>query len=169
MDIKIDENLWSSYFPALWAAVGATTGPVLELGIGDLSTPSLHALCGAQGRELVSVEDNKEWFDRFATKYFNNLHRIIHSEYLEFLPYLVERNWGVSFIDSSPGGKMRAELFKALIPVSDFVVCHDFWQENEEHISPLLKGLNYHVTSTYRPPTLIASRKLNVPESIRCI
>ncbi len=167
MGDHLDESMWGSWYPAVLAAIGATPGPVLEVGIGHLSTPSLHALLGAQRRELVSVEDNVEWYDKFALKYGSPLHKFILSDYLPILPDLIKHHWSVSFIDSSPGGKMRADIFSALIPVSDFVIVHDFHSENKEHIGPLISNLRWHVTETYFPPTLIASEKLEIPDSIR--
>ena len=39
-----------------------TEGPVLELGMGLYSTPLLDLLCHEEKRELVSYDDDKEWF-----------------------------------------------------------------------------------------------------------
>jgi len=51
-----------SHIAALHWALDLTDGPVLELGMGDFSTPFLSKMC--IGRRLVSVEWNKEWFER---------------------------------------------------------------------------------------------------------
>ena len=46
-----------SHVPLLASVVAiARPGPVLELGVGDMSTPLLREMCRAMGRELVSVD-----------------------------------------------------------------------------------------------------------------
>lgn len=167
---------WSSFMPALLACVGATSGGVLELGVGHFSTPALHALCGEMGREmgrdLVSVEENEEWFNRFELLFVCYWHKFHHSDYNSILPMLSRWNWSVAFIDHSPGGKSRADAFKALLPVSEYVIVHDAQEgeENWEHLKPLLvEGVKWHVTKTYHPHTLVASLTRGIPKSILCL
>lgn len=168
IDNKYDPCAWGSHLPALLACIGATTGPVLELGVGHFSTPALHALCGAMKRILTSVEDSPEWLDEFQAKYHTLSHDFHRGPYLSTLSAYAQ-HWSVAFIDNSPGGKNRADCFDALIEVSDYVVVHDYWQDNEEAIAPLLTGIKHHTTKTYPPPTLVASMKLPIPESILCL
>ncbi len=54
-----------SHFPVLAAAVARTAGqgPVLELGMGDYSTPMLHLLC--HDRLLVSADNSARWVARY--------------------------------------------------------------------------------------------------------
>lgn len=147
---------YQSHLPALLACIPATTGPVLELGVGYFSTPHLHAICGALGRFLVSVETDKDWRMHFAEKYCTPSHIFDHK-------LSTNKRWSVAFIDDSPGGQHRAEMFKTLIEVSDYVVVHDYHDENEEAISPLLPGLTAHVCRLVFPPTLIASKTKGIP------
>lgn len=167
---------WSSHLPALLACIGATTGPVLELGVGHFSTPVLHAICGAQGRFLASWESDPEWRDAFQ-HYSTWLHSFYCFPYERItspapLSFNLIRKWSVVLIDNSPGGKNRADCFAALLPVSDYVVVHDYERENYEHIAPLLSKeptVRFHVTTTYQPPTLVASLTRTIPESILCL
>lgn len=155
--------------PALLSAIGSTTGDVLEIGVGHFSTPQLHFLCGAMNRKLVSVEQNQEWHDAFATKYTSPIHSFYQGEYLNVLPSMARLpwwNWSVVFIDHSPGGKSRADVFSLFIELSQYVVVHDYHLENEEAIAPLLVGVQHRVESTYQPPTMIASKKLQLPKII---
>lgn len=163
---QCEARAWSSHLPALLAAVVSSEGPVLELGIGHFSTPELHAICGALKRELVSVEDNSEWATPFAKKYSTLWHLFHHLDYKRAHFKLTEQKWGVVFVDHSPGGANRANAFAAFQEISEFVVVHDYHLENSDAIAPLLKGMNYHVTTTYQPPTLIASRRNEIPESL---
>ncbi len=151
---------WGSHMPALLTALGHTSGAVLEVGIGHFSTPALHYLCAAMSRKLVSVEQAKEWHDEFASKFSTPMHSFRHGEYLDVLARMARWPWSVVFIDHSPGGKARSDVFEMFIEESEFLVVHDYHLENEEAISPLLKkGIYHKVFKDYEPPTLLASRK----------
>lgn len=164
---QTEARAWSSHLPALLAAIAASEGPVLELGVGHFSTPELHAVCGALNRELWSVENHKEWHDEFAKKYkVTGAHFFECMNYPEALKRFRTRDWGVAFIDHSPGGANRAEAFLAFRDISQFVVVHDYHLENWDAIQPHLGGMNYYVTETYQPPTLIASVNRKIPAAI---
>lgn len=165
LDSNYDGLAWGSHLPVLLAAVAASHGSVLELGIGHFSTPALRAICLPMHRKLVSVEDNQEWFDAFK-EYADDLHRLLHADYDNIVATLARERWGAVFIDNSPGGERRRKDFAALIHSSDFVVVHDYHAENEEAISPMLKNLNWRIYRKYSPPTLIASETRQIPNSI---
>lgn len=151
-----NEVAWTSWLPALGYALARSGGPVLEVGIGHFSTPFLHEYCNADGRLLISVEAHEQWRASFNRTYANGFHQFTHSVPKDISP------WGAAFIDSSPGGAARAELFSLLLPISEFVVVHDYHRENEQAISPLLVGVNHRVFNAYEPPTLLASTARNV-------
>lgn len=171
---------YQSHLPALLACIAVTDGPVLELGVGHFSTPHLHALCLATKRNLVSVEQNKEWhvefkkYDHIETRHSHRFsHAVMFGEYIEVLTrssisYIAP--WSVAFIDGSPGGKARADLFKHLLPLSEFVVVHDAQKdaENFQAIEPmlagLLEGVHWHLCTGYFPHTLVCSKTRIIPE-----
>lgn len=156
---------WGSHMPALLAALGATHYGVLEIGVGHFSTPHLHFLCAAMNRRLLSVEQARDWHDEFATLYSTNLHSFRHGEYMDVLPGLVRiLPWSVVFIDHSPGGKARSDVFELFIDHAEFVVVHDYHLENEDAIKPLLTKTPHKISNRYQPPTLLASRKRILPE-----
>ena len=103
-----------SHVPLLASVVAtAGPGPVLELGVGDSSTPLLRELCKAMGRELVGVDTHEEW----ARKYGAHL--------LSAPPAgLWERDWAVVFIDTSPP-PTRLELVQLVRYRAEFIVIHD--------------------------------------------
>jgi len=172
LDNTSDPCAWGSHLPALLACLGATTGPVLEIGVGHFSTPALHAYCGARNRKLVSWEQDEYWLRHFKRIYECDWHVFLNGPYLGFTDItkaMTPKGWGVAFIDHSPGGQCRADAFVALIQESDYVVVHDYEKENEEAIAPMLGGLNWHVTKTYPPPTLVASYWRGVQLSILCL
>lgn len=154
-----NEVAWSSWLPALGYALAASEGPVLEIGIGHFSTPFLHEYCKANGRVLCSVEGSLDWRNPFQARYSCKDHPFFLDT--KWLPDW--EDWGVVFIDDSPGGENRANHFRGFMNKADFIVVHDYWRDNEEAIKPLLEGVNYKVYSDYEPPTLIASltHKLN--------
>lgn len=160
--------------PALLACIGATKGPVLELGVGHFSTPALHALCGAMDRQLVSVEKDADWFNVFASG-FSPRYPWKHEIARQWpddqkLKWTHINNWSVVFIDDSPGGQNRREWFELMLPKSEYVVVHDYEKDNEEAIGPLLEKVPFkHITRTYEPPTLVASMTNPIPESILCL
>lgn len=162
-----EQTKWGSHLPPLLACLAATTGPVLELGVGHFSTPALHAYCLTANRRLVSAEQNERWFTEFQSRYESNLHDFYHGEYDILLDGFTVR-WGVAFIDESPGGERRAKSFAALLPVSDFVVVHDCEETGDNYpaILPLLKGANWHLCTAYFPHTLCASKNLPIPKAV---
>lgn len=169
-----NEVAWTSWMPALGYALGASTGPVLEIGIGHFSTPFLHEYCKGAGRDLWSMESDRNWyaeFERFDWLKSNSHHYVHHISYEEsnaarsirdYSDLNPIRSWGVVFIDNSPGGEARARPFKQFLPAADFVVVHDYHRENQAAIQPLLVNCNFRVFCDYDPPTLLASSKKDV-------
>lgn len=151
---------WGSHLPALLACIAGSTGAVLEIGVGHFSTPHLHAICGVMGRTLVSVEPDTGWFHEFESKYRSSTH-----DFGRELGNVHFMRWGVAFIDHSPGGANRADAFKRLIEVSDYVVVHDAQKESEnfKHIEPMLSGLEWYLCTGYFPHTLVASKTRKIP------
>lgn len=173
---ETEQLAWSSFMPSLLACIGATKGPVLELGIGHFSTPALHAYCESANRELYSIEQSKEWYLKFSAMLSSgspSKHTYFGVEnYSKTLPEFakLKKRWAVVFIDHSPGGENRASALKLFLPVSDYVIVHDYHRDNEEAIGPMLKNVPFtHVTRTYEPPTLVASMTKPIPKSILCL
>lgn len=157
-----NEVAWSSWLPALGYALGASTGPVLEIGVGHFSTPFLHEYCKAAGRELWSVEADPVWRKEFDDRYGGDFHRFGYPMKGISSEMFTDKNFGVVFIDNSPGGQARLEPFIGYRNKATFLVVHDYWRDNEEAIGPFLKGMNYEIYRDYEPPTLIASYKSNL-------
>jgi len=154
---------WGSHLAPLMGCLGATVGDILEIGIGHFSTPVLHSYALASRRMLVSVEEDPEWFHMFRGRYECSEHKFLHGRYAELVPELAKQEWGVAFIDNSPGGQRRADDFSSLISKSKLVVVHDYYDENEHSIKPLLNGIVWRVYTDYQPYTLVASRNTPPP------
>lgn len=143
---------WGSHLPALGACLGVTTGPFVEFGCGHFSTPFLNQYSRATGRAFISYETNPEWAKLFPGT-------LVVNDYLHAVQSIsLTRDWSLVFIDGSPGGKARMELFRECLPLSKFVVVHDYHLENSDAIEPYTIGLKMkHVFNAYEPPTLVAS------------
>lgn len=161
-----DPVTWGSYLPSVLACFASTVGPVLELGIGHISTPALHALCLSSDRMLVSVEQDEAWFKMFRSRYERPGHQFIKGEYDDVVPELAKQTWSVALIDNSPGGERTKKDFISLIKCSGFVVVHDYERENVESIEPLLGNLSRYVCNYYKPPTLVASLTRMIPATL---
>ena len=115
-------NEWSTHIHALSAAVQHSSGPILELGCGDYSTPLLHVLRG--DRLVVSAERDPAWYAQFVDLAAAGHEVVLVSDWDAFLEIVKSTHWGVVFVDHSPGERRAADL-RLLAPRTDLVVVHD--------------------------------------------
>lgn len=138
---------WSSHRPLLWRALVATREnrkPILEMGCGDGSTPYLQEFARRDGRELISMDNNREWADKFGARYTENWH---YSE------WFYKSLYSVVLIDHAPGEKRREalELFASFpIHITDgVIVVHDSepkgWNASDYQVRPLFSKFKYIV------------------------
>lgn len=157
-----EQQMWGSHLPAIMACLAVTNGDVLEIGIGNFSTPILHAFCVSSGRDLISIEKSSDWYNKFT--YLKHNHHDLFTDWISNTND--KKRYSVVFIDDSPGGENRATSFRTYIDQSEFVIVHDFWRENEEAIRPLLVGCLFHICRHQEPPTLVCSKSRTIPEGI---
>jgi hypothetical protein len=127
----------ASHLPLLLACVSATTGPVLELGVGHASTPILHSVLQGTGRHLTSLENHPAWLAAF--QHCANDQHTVEAETFDSVNRAAAKSWSVVFIDNSPG-QGRAALLKLFLPVADYVVVHDV--EAPEVMEPIQRVLD---------------------------
>ena len=155
---------WGSHLPVLAGCVARCPGPVLEIGCGDYSTPTLHAIVGAAAgsRRMVTVEKQEAWLEKFAD-YRCEWHRL-ERQTEEVLEELAGRRggWGVVFVDENPGEETRVRRLAAFASEADYVVLHDYSHppirsELDEWLAG--PGLHYHRAEygRYTPTTLVVS------------
>lgn len=114
--------------PILLSLIWRAEGPVLEIGAGHSSTAALHAACfGVKQRHLVTIENNKEWLDKF-TDLTSPSHEFVlgeaHEALLTSLTNKVGGRWGIVFVDNAPAAA-RKPAIEALADKADFIVVHD--------------------------------------------
>lgn len=133
-----------SHVPWLGLLVSRTKGPAVEFGIGDYSTPLLHAMVAMQRRQLFSYETDFDWFQQY---------REMESDYhhLELIQswapdrFNVCGYWDLAFVDCSPGVddrqdvSPRVDLIKRLKGKSKFIAAHD----TEADIPPSAGGFGW--------------------------
>lgn len=142
-----------SHVPLLASVVAvARPGPVLELGVGDSSTPLLREMCRAMGRELVSIDSNTEWAAKYGARYMN---------YADLDEY--DREWAVVFVDTSPPPN-RLDLVRAVR--AEFIVIHDTDNQGGD-LTALVEYLttfpHHFIYDVYRPWTTVVSRTRSYP------
>lgn len=116
-------NPYASHLPLLYALVTGTTGPVLELGMGDGSTPFLHDLCSRNKRTLLSVDATLEWaagYGHLATDW----HEVRCVPNYDDCAEIDRPGWVVAFLDHAPAGRRVVDI-RRLADKARFLVVHD--------------------------------------------
>lgn len=113
----------ATHLPALLDALARTTGPVLELGMGNVSTPVLHTICDLMARPLLSIESNPEWAAKFM-RLVGGEHRIIIANDLSNCPDFLMWKGSVALVDHYPAD-CRGRDAAALAGRCEIVVMHD--------------------------------------------
>jgi hypothetical protein len=108
--------------PLMILAVNQTTGPVLEIGTGDASTPILHSLLRDTGRGLFSFDDNPDWVDRYDSLRAG-WHRITKVDYAKMEPW-IDCRWGAVLLDHAPYHCRVREAMR-LKDIAEQIVIHD--------------------------------------------
>lgn len=160
--ITSPDTSWGSHLVPLMACVTATRGAVLEVGVGNWSTPLLHCYCAAGGRKLVSVDENRTWAEKYADFRVCG-HEVRGVQYNSFLPEAAKQQWSVVFLDQSPGWR-RAEDALLFLDSADFVLSHDYsGAEVRDSFQLVIDRWRHRAVAQFSPSTLILGR-VSIPE-----
>ena len=133
----------------LISTVNKTEGPVLEVGAGLFSTPLLHWICKYRNQKLMTLENNKEYYD-FAKKFQSKLHKIKLIENLDNFP--INKHWGVVFIDHDMPYQRRGEDALRFKDSADYIVLHDTDLEKQYGYDKIWSDFKYrHDWKDYSP------------------
>ena len=165
---------FGTHFPALALMVAHTTGPILEMGCGDYSTPMLHALCTPTKRMLVSADVSKAWLELFLY-----MQRDWHT-FIYVPAYEQQHNgnnawfsvgqgawdtvgsntrWSIVLIDHNPGLRRVIDI-ERLRPQTEIFVVHDTEdiQYGYDRVLKTFKYIyeyrQYHITTTIVSDTI---------------
>lgn len=101
-------------------------GDVLEFGMGWHSTPIMHMLCGIQGRTLLSVDTDIEWFNKF-TSYQAPWHKMTNTGQVPLLSGahpMFDHHYSIAFVDAAPA-EIRQPVIERLKDIADYIIVHD--------------------------------------------
>ena len=113
---------YGTHRPALCEAIVRTAGPILELGMGDSSTPTLHDLAKATGRNVCSYDHVASWVARYA-ELRSAQHQIEHVGSWDACP-IESTRWGVALVDHAPAARRVVDI-ERLAKHAEVVVVHD--------------------------------------------
>jgi len=165
---------YGTHFPVLATVVAQTTGPILEMGCGDYSTPMLHGLCAPTMRMLVSADVSETWLSLFLDLE-RDWHRFIYVPVYEgehngnniwfsigqwmWDTVGSDTHWSVVFIDHSPGLRRVIDI-ERLRSQTDIFVVHDT-EDMRYGYDRVLKTFKYiyeyrryHITTTVVSDTI---------------
>ena len=116
-----DVQNWDNHRHMLWEALELTNGDVVEMGMGQGSTPFLHQYCKDANRRLYSYDNNLEWYNKF-TMFASDFHTLTYT--IDWDIVSKKHTPSVVFIDHAPGERryIDVELFANK---ADIVVIHD--------------------------------------------
>ena len=119
---------YSTHQPFLKYYIQHTFGDILEFGTGDGSTGFILDLIKDTNRRLISIENNKEWYDKMTNLYPPTSRHIYHfvDDYKTFtLPKNVSGiPYSVVFIDSSPW-ESRIKAMNQFKNDAEYIIIHD--------------------------------------------
>jgi len=124
-------NSYITHRDVLYKILSKTDGPVLECGSGFGSTPFLHELCASKRRELLTLESDRKWLDKFYF-YKTDWHRLEAIESWEkAISRISEKNWDVVFVDQNPW-EARHLTIKRIKNKARYIILHDcnYFPEN---------------------------------------
>ena len=113
---------YGTHRPALCEAIVRTTGPILELGMGDSSTLALHDLAEATGRNVCSYDHDASWVARY-TELRSAHHQIEQVGSWDACP-IESTRWAVVLVDHAPAARRIVDI-ERLAKHAEVIVVHD--------------------------------------------
>jgi len=114
---------WGTHLPLLASVIAtAKKGPVLEIGVGRCSSPTVVEMCRAMGRKLTGLDSEKFWLDELADLNYPELIHFIN--WADIGEWIDGKKFAVIFIDHGPG-EARLPVLKAVRGHAEFIVVHD--------------------------------------------
>jgi len=162
-DRTLSSAAYGTHITPLIAAVLATGGDVVELGMGDYSTPVLHEIVkflrhSNPDKKLLSFESENEWHVNFKDLE-NEWHKV---SFINDWDTLDLDRCGVLFIDHGPAERriMEIERFRNK---ADIIIIHDTDKIKYYNYEPLLSGFKYRFEyKRYKKSTTLVSDSIDV-------
>lgn len=148
---------FGTHMPTLAAAVlEARPGPVLEYGMGFYSSPLLYMMCEEMGRELLSLDHDAAWLERFSGMRtpWHRMEAPSSWGASEAVVDAMAQDWAVVLIDHGPDARRVVDATR-LANRAEFVVVHD-WEQSPSQ-AQLASLFKYTWVSRCAPQTAVLS------------
>lgn len=126
----LDLGFGSNLIPLTVAAL-ATTGDILEIGMGKFSTPLLHDISSNFDRDLTSVDSNRDWVNQFVNYNSSSYHKVFYIDYDDLFAYGQDKRWGLVLVDHTNASSRFFNVIR-FAKSSRMVVVHDAEKINEK-------------------------------------
>lgn len=117
-----DFQNWDNHRPLLWEALELTKGDIIEMGMGQGSTPYLSQYAKDSNRNLYSYDNNLEWYQKFTGLTSNN-HTLTYTIDWDLVSKK-HPNPDVVFIDHAPGERRYIDV-GLFADKAKIIVIHD--------------------------------------------
>ncbi len=170
-------DVYSTHQKYLKHYILKTTGDIVEFGTGHGSTGFIRELIRNTSRKLISVENNREWFEKMKSLYPENINHsyIFSNDWQETLKTFTKKDYSIVFIDQSPW-MARVWTLNHFKNDTEYIIIHDTDYFVRENIfGRLISGNHYDVRNSkydfsdifkdfvfyneILPPTLVGSNR----------
>lgn len=128
--LPLDMKYGSNSIP-LTVATLLTSGDILELGMGMFSTPLLHNIATDQKRQMVSIETNYDWLQKFIIYNKTINHKIYRLNSFKLNYYGLDKHWGLVLVDHIYNTKRSSNVIN-FSKRAQIVVVHDAEKSQED-------------------------------------
>ena len=144
---------YGTHLDLLRKTVELTTGVIVECGTGKHSTPFLSEVSKSQNRTVVSLDNDKEWFEKNKAKYATDLHQFFlvddwNITMWSFLRHVTRPS--VCLVDQHPSAA-RLVSISAMGAHAEFIVVHDT-EQPMYYYQPLLHAFRFRYDDTTNEP-----------------
>jgi hypothetical protein len=123
INLPFDYRYGSNSIPLTIAGL-LSDGNFLELGLGMYSTPLLHKLAVEKNKQVVSIDTQVDWANRFKFYNLTKSHRIHIMDMEQMCAFGLEKNWGLVLVDHLSGENRYLNMIK-FSNISQIVIGHD--------------------------------------------
>ena len=157
-----DNDLGGTHLPVLSRALSLSKGPVLEMGMGQYSTPLIDMMCAKEKRQILSYENDPKYYDK-NRRYHSDYHRVEKIDNWN-LADIDDTHWGVVLIDHKPAKRRHIDAIR-LKDNADFIIMHDAEEELDRFYG--YRRIPEHFKYIYRykgclSETLVASNTVDL-------
>lgn len=149
---------WDNHRFLLWPALEATTGDVVEMGMGQGSTPFLNQYCADGHRHLFSYDNTLSWVHKFED-YAGKYHRMFHVSDWDRISE-IHPSPDVVLIDHAPGERRKIDIPR-FANTAKIIVAHDTEYEADHGYQMRQEISKFKYSLEYKSPGAWATAMSN--------